>query len=205
KYDEAIFKDVVTSYKFKNASNPITHVNVTGNNNAGLITAMIEVLKGTSTLVTENPPGVVYMNVNTWLGTSGYATAKNLKEVVIRFRVSNSWMQSNNVDASDVKLLRWDSTTKKWTTLETEVKEKDGSVTYFEGTTNALSPLAISAVAAAPGGPVAGAPPAATQPAPGEPPGKPAPPQPKGTPGFEIAGVIAAISLLYVLGRKIRR
>ncbi len=203
KYDEAIFKDIVTSYKFKNASNPITHVNVTGNNNAGLITAMIEVLKGTSTLVTEKAPGVVYMNVNTWLGTSGYATPKNLKEVVIRFRVPNSWMQGNNVDAKDIKLLRWDSATKKWTTLETKVKEKDGSVTYFEATTNALSPLAISAVVTPPAGHVVGGP-AATPPMPGGTPGAIAP-RPKGTPGFEIAAAIAAISALYVLGRKIRR
>ncbi len=202
KYDEAIFKDMVTSYKFKNASNPITHVNVTGNNNAGLITAMIEVLKGTSTLVTEKAPGVVYMNVNTWLGTSGYATPKNLKEVVIRFRVPNSWMQGNNVDAKDIKLLRWDSATKKWTTLETKVKEKDGSVTYFEATTNALSPLAICAEAAPPEGPVAAVPSVSTPPMPGETPGKATPPQPKGTPGFEIVLATAALCVLYILRRR---
>ncbi|HWR26372.1 MAG TPA: cytochrome c peroxidase [candidate division Zixibacteria bacterium] len=199
KYDEAIFKDIVTSYRFKNASNPITHVNVTGNNNAGLITAMIEVLKGTSTLVTENPPGVVYMNVNTWLGTSGYATPKNLKEVVIRFRVPNSWMQSNNVDAKDVKLLRWDSASKKWITLETKVKEKDSSVTYFEGTTNALSPLAISAVASPPGGPVAGGQSVIVE----TPLASGTPDMPKGTPGFEVLIAALAICALYMLRRKI--
>ncbi len=153
---------------------------------AGFITAMIEVLRSTSALVTENPPGVVNQNVNVWLGTSGFATPKNLKEVVIRFRVPNSWMQGNNVDAKDSKLLRW------------------GSVTFFEGTTNALSPLAISAVVTPPEGPVAEAPPAVTQPMPGGTPGKATPPMPKGTPGFEIATTIAVLSALYALWRKRR-
>ncbi len=201
KYDEAIFKDKVTSYKFKNASNPITHVNVTGKVNAGLITAMIEVLKGTSTLVKEAPPGIVNKNVNLWLGTSGFAVPKNLKEVVIRFRVENSWMQDNNVDARDIKLLRWDSTSKKWMTLKTEVKEKDGTDTFFEATTNSLSPLAISAVVTPPGGPVAGAPPAATPPGQGE---IPSAPKPKGTPGFEGVITIAAISALYIWRKRDR-
>ncbi len=201
KYDEAIFKDKVTSYKFKNASNPITHVNVTGKVNAGLITAMIEVLKGTSTLVKEAPPGIVNKNVNLWLGTSGFAVPKNLKEVVIRFRVENSWMQGHNVDARDIKLLRWDSTSKKWMTLKTEVKEKDGTNTYFEATTNSLSPLAISAVVTPPGGPVAGAPPAATPPGQGEIPSDTAP-KPKGTPGFEGVITIAALSALYIWRKR---
>ncbi len=196
KYDEAIFKDRVTSYKFKNASNPITHVNVTGNINAGLITAMIEVLRGTSTLVSEAPPGVVNQNVNVWLGTSGFAVPKNIKEVIIRFRVENSWMQSNNVDPKDIKLLRWDSTSKRWDTLKTEVKEKVDTVTYFEAETNRLSPLAISAAVSAPGGPVAGGP-GATPGIPGKTSTKP-----KSTPGFEIAAAIAALSALHMLWRK---
>ncbi len=204
KYDEVIFKNAVTSYKFKNASNPITHLNVTGNINAGLITAMVEVLRGTSTLVSEAPPGVVNKNVNVWLGTSGFAVPKNIKEVIIRFRVENAWMQSNNVDARDIKMLRWDSTSKRWDPLKTEVKEKVGTVTYFEAETNRLSPLAISAVTTPPGGPIAGGP-GETPPAPGGTTGKPTAPKPKGTPGFEIAAAIAAISALYVLGRKIRR
>ncbi len=169
---------------------------------AGFITAMIEVLKSTSALVTENPPGVVNQNVNVWLGTSGFATPKNLKEVIIRFKVENGWMQSNNVDPKDIKLLRWDITSKRWDPLKTEVKEKVGTVTYFEAETKAFSPLAIYAVATMPGGPIAGGP-EVPPPIKGETLGKP--PMPKGTPGFEIAAAIGAISLLYVLGRKIRR
>jgi hypothetical protein len=110
-------------------------------------------------------------------------------------------MQGNNVDAKDIKLLRWDNTTKKWTTLETKVMENEGSITYFEATTNALSPLAISAVAAPPGGPVAGGP-AATPPMTGGTPGA-TPPMPKGTPGFEALIAALAICALYMLRRKI--
>ncbi len=51
--DYILYQITLASYKFKNASNPITQVDVTGNIDAGLITAMAEVLKGTSTLVSE--------------------------------------------------------------------------------------------------------------------------------------------------------
>ena len=45
KYDLAIYKDKLTSYIFKDNRNPIMFVNITGDVNAGEITAMIEVLK----------------------------------------------------------------------------------------------------------------------------------------------------------------
>ncbi len=198
KYEEAIYKDKPTSYRFKNASNPITYVNVTGNVNAGLITAMIEVLKSTSALVKEPAPGVVNKNVNLWLGTSGFAVPKNLKEVVIRFRVTNDWIQDNKVNAKDIKLLRWNGA--KWDTLETWVKEKDDTNTFFEANTNSLSPLAISAVVVQPEGPAAEAQHAATQPEPGE---TPVATKPKGASGFEIVAAIAALCALY-FWRKIR-
>ncbi len=76
-------------------------------------------------------------------------------------------------------------------TLKTEVKEKVGTVTFFEATANSLSPLAISAVT--------------TPPEPENPPAT-APKAPKGkAPGFEVAGAIAALCALYLLCRKIRR
>jgi PGF-pre-PGF domain-containing protein len=128
---------------FKDPKNPIMFVNITGNNSLGIITASIEVLKGTSTTVNAAPNGLVYKNANIWIGTSGMAVPKNIKEAIIRFKVDNSWMSSNGVVAKEIVLMKWDGSS--WIKLDTKVSSKDSTNTYLEGKTNSFSPFAISA------------------------------------------------------------
>lgn len=142
KYDEAIYKDKPSSYRFKNSTNPVTFVNITGKFNAGLINTAVEVLKGTSTLVKEAAPGTVYKNFNIWVGTSGFSTSKNIKEATIMFRVENSWIEGNALARSEIKLVKWDNGT--WKILETSEKNRDGMYTYFEGKTTSFSPFAVT-------------------------------------------------------------
>jgi PGF-pre-PGF domain-containing protein len=197
KYDMQISKDALTSYRFTHAKNPIMFVNITGNTSLGMITASIEVLKGTSSLVKVPPEGLVYKNANIWVGTSGFATPKNIKEAFIKFRIDNAWMSANGVSAGDIVLMKWDG--KGWINLETKVLSKDETNTYFEGKTNAFSPFAIVAkTAAAPK-------PTVTTPTPA---GTPvitatATPVPtKKVPGFEIVLAIALVGLTAVVLRK---
>jgi PGF-pre-PGF domain-containing protein len=138
-----ISKDSLTSYRFNHAKNPIMFVNITGNTSLGIITTSIEVLKNTSTLVNVSPEGLVYKNANIWVGTTGFATPKNIKEALIKFRINNDWMSTNGVLASDIVLVKWDGTS--WIKLDTKVLSKDDTNTYFEGKTNAFSPFAIVA------------------------------------------------------------
>jgi hypothetical protein len=88
-YDLHIFKDKVTSYRYTNRSNPVMFVNITGNINAGEINAAVEVLRNTSTLIKPQTPaqGIVYKNVNIWVGTTGFAVQKNIKIAAIKFKV----------------------------------------------------------------------------------------------------------------------
>jgi len=86
KYDLSIYKDKVTSYMFKNNSNPVMFVNITGNTSFGDITASIEVLRSNSTMVKVHPPGNTYKNINIWVGSSSFNRPKNIKEGIIRFR-----------------------------------------------------------------------------------------------------------------------
>ncbi|CAG0950767.1 MAG: cell surface protein [Candidatus Methanoperedens nitroreducens] len=143
-YELEIFKDILTSYRFTHALNPIRFSNVTGNVNAGLITTTVEVLKGTSSLVSSAAPGKVYKNVNIWVGTKNFATPANLKESKIVFNVQNSWLTDNKITASQLKLLRWDGS--KWITLDTNEIRKDATTTYFESGTDGFSPFAISGI-----------------------------------------------------------
>ncbi|MDD5614829.1 MAG: PGF-pre-PGF domain-containing protein [Candidatus Methanoperedens sp.] len=147
KYEEAIYKDKPTSFMFKSASSPVMFINITGNVNAGLINTAAELLRDTSTLVSEAPPGLVYKNINLWVGTSGFATSKNIKEAIVMFRVDNAWIDSNTISRSDIKLVKWDG--EKWIILETSEKMKDGTYTYFDGKTTSFSPFAITVINAA--------------------------------------------------------
>ncbi|MCZ7382754.1 MAG: PGF-pre-PGF domain-containing protein [Candidatus Methanoperedens sp.] len=141
-YDLYIAKDIVTSYAFTNKSNPVEFVNITGNTSAGIINVAVEALKNTSTLVKNPAPGIIYKNVNIWVGTTGFAVPKNIKEATIVFRVENSWLASNGLGGSDVRLEKWDGS--QWRQLETSEITRDDLYTYFEGKTNSFSPFAIT-------------------------------------------------------------
>jgi PGF-pre-PGF domain-containing protein/methanogen extracellular protein (TIGR04279 family) len=202
KYDLQISKDALTSYRFTHAKNPIMFVNITGNTSLGIITASIEVLKNTSTIVKVSPEGLVYKNANIWVGTSGFATPKNIKEALITFRIDNEWMSANGVLASDIVLMKWDGTA--WIKLETKVLSKDDTNSYFEGWTNSFSPFAIVAKTAA--GPTV-----TTQPTPAGTPGITATvtPEPrniekraKGLPGFGIGLAIAGLMAVVLRKRR---
>ncbi|CAG0978622.1 hypothetical protein METP3_01938 [Methanosarcinales archaeon] len=145
KYDLQISKDALTSYRFTHAKNPIIYVNITGNTSLGIITASIEVLKNISTLVNFPPEGLVYRSANIWVGTTGFATPKNIKDAFIKFRVDNEWMSAKGVLASDIVLMKWDG--KAWIELDTKALSKDNTYSYFEGWTNSFSPFAIVAKA----------------------------------------------------------
>lgn len=143
KYELYIFKDKTTSYRFTNGSNSVIYVNIIGNISAGSTTTAVEVLKNTSTLVKTPAPGLVYKNVNIWVGTSGFAVPKNIKSAVIGFRVDNSWITTNGISSGDVKLFKWDGS--QWIQLKTTQKEKSDAYTLYEAETNSFSPFAISA------------------------------------------------------------
>ena len=143
-YDLEIFKDILTSYRFSHALNPIRFINITGNVNAGVITASVEVLEGTSSLVSGDAPGAVYKNVNIWVGLKDFATPANLKEAKIVFKVDTSWLTDNTISGSQLKLLKWDGS--KWIILDTREISRDETVTYFESGTNGFSSFAISGI-----------------------------------------------------------
>ena len=143
KYELNILNNKITSYMFKNTSNLINFINITGNISAGPTTTSVEVLKDTSSLVKIPAPGLVYKNMNIWVGTSGFAVPKNIKSALIVFKVDNSWINNNGLSSSDVKLVKWDGN--MWIELETTQIEKNDAYTIFEGKTTSFSPFAISA------------------------------------------------------------
>jgi len=143
KRDNYVFKDKVAYYKF-NTTDPIMYVNITGNISAGDVTTMVEVLRNTSTLVKNNSaPGLVYKNVNIWVGSSGFATPKNMKQGVVGFRVRNSWLEEKELASGDVRLVKWNGS--GWIELDTYEITKGSEHVYYEAVTDSFSPFAIFA------------------------------------------------------------
>jgi len=65
-----------------------------------------------------------------------------IKEVVIRFKVENSWIDNNSLAGSDIGMVKWDGS--KWIQIETAQMKKDDKYTYFESKTDTFSVFAIT-------------------------------------------------------------
>jgi len=111
----------------------IYEIIVNGKNVVNDVSIRVELLKGLSKLVKEPAPEVVHFYQNIWSGT------KDVKDVIIRFREDNSWINSQNI--SNVKMLKWDGS--KWIDLETKEISKDDTYTYFEVRSEGFSNFAV--------------------------------------------------------------
>jgi PGF-pre-PGF domain-containing protein len=173
-------------------------VNITGNINAGEINTAVEVLKSTSTLAKTPAPGIVYKYINIWVGTSGFAGPKNIKNARIMFKLENTWLTSGDIKDADIVLLRWDGT--QWVSLETALSHKDDTFSYYEAGTASFSPFAISSVKAetAPAATTSGVSSVTTTPVTTT----TETTQAKSTPGFGFVFTAGVISAVYMLRRK---
>ena len=185
------------TYSFTTPGLSVYQVSVVGKDSESDISIRVESLKGTSKLARTSAPGQVYMNVNIWPGTQA------INNATVKFKVNNSWIESNSIDVATVQLLNWDGN--KWASLDTKVTGKDSIYTYFESGTTGLSIFAISSVSGTQGTAV----PSAT--VTGETPTSVTTPATKGasspatvptkSPGFETVMVIGTISAIYLYRR----
>lgn len=137
-----VSKDTVISYQFKDAENPVMYVNYTALKNSGFITTSIEVLENTSGLVSHEPEGIVYKNLNIWVGNNGYSTEENIGNPVVNFRVSKIWLEENQVQYSTIKLNRYNSNA--WSPLPTVKTKENSDYIFLESETPGFSPFAIT-------------------------------------------------------------
>jgi PGF-pre-PGF domain-containing protein len=142
--ERTVVKGMNLSYTFSETDNPIVNVNFTPLKNSGSVTTTIEVLKGRSALASEDPEGLVYRNMNIWVGKHGFATPANIEAMTIGFKVESSWMESNGVNSSAIRLNRHSDG--KWNVLQTMVTGEGDGYVYFEASTPGFSPFAITAV-----------------------------------------------------------
>ncbi|UGV41025.1 PGF-pre-PGF domain-containing protein [Methanococcoides orientis] len=142
--ERTVNKGMNVSYTFKSPENPIVNVNFTPLKNSGSITTTIEVLNERSALVSDDPEGLVYRNMNIWVGKYGFATPANIEAMTIGFKVESSWMEANGVNSSAIRLNRHSDG--KWDILPTMIAGEQDEYVYFESSTPGFSPFAITAV-----------------------------------------------------------
>lgn len=108
----------------------------------GKTTAIIEVLKGKSQLAFQLPPGIVYRNINIWVGNAGMSSAENIENAVVDFKVEKSWLTENHVNVSSICLCRYQDNA--WNALQALTTGEDDKYIYFRAETPGFSPFAIT-------------------------------------------------------------
>ncbi|WP_269852171.1 PGF-pre-PGF domain-containing protein [Methanosarcina horonobensis] len=104
-------------------------------------TAIVEVLKGKSILVSQLPAGRIYKHVNIWIGENAAGLPTSLKNGLVGFKVEKEWIENNNVNESLITLQRYN---KGWKSLDTEKVGEDDNYVYFESKTPGYSFFAIT-------------------------------------------------------------
>ncbi len=141
--NEYLAMDANVTYEFTRDGNDIQLISFHSLKNSGEITSTIEVLNNRSKLVSSDPEGIVYKYINIWVGKSGFATASNIEDAKIKFRVGNSWIQEMGVDPADVRLQRYNGNS--WEVLPTTLESSTTGYSIFESQTSGFSPFAITA------------------------------------------------------------
>jgi FOG: PKD repeat len=137
-----VLKGIHKCFTFKGETNEIVTVEFDPRKSFGKTTAIVEMLKNTSSIVKEPAPGTVYRNVNIWVGNSDFSSPENLGNARINFRVNKSWVSGNNINESAVTLYRYSQDT--WNALSTVLSGEDNDYLYFTAETPGFSSFAIS-------------------------------------------------------------
>ena len=141
---QLISNDNHAKFTFTKNVTSIAYIEFDPKNTVGKITTIVEKLKEKSTLVTELPSGKVYENTNIWVGNEGTANPENIENAVVGFKVKKTWINSNGVDSSSVKLWKFDDG--KWVELSTSQTSEDDDYVYYEADTPGFSAFSIMAL-----------------------------------------------------------
>ena len=130
--------------KFDFAKNAtcVVYVNFDAKKTVGKTTAIVEMLKEKSSLVSELPSGEVYKYFNLWVGNGGYATSSNIESPVVCFKIEKSWVQDKKIDQASITLNRYSD--KNWSQLPVTLLREDDKYLYFTAQTPGFSFFAIT-------------------------------------------------------------
>ncbi|MGB4161693.1 MAG: PGF-pre-PGF domain-containing protein [Methanosarcina flavescens] len=130
--------------KFEFAKNAtcVMYVSFDAKKTLGKTTTIAEQLKGKSALVSELPSGEVYKSFNTWIGSGGVATSKNIENQTVCFKVEKAWIQDKKIYPDSITLNGY--VEKEWKQLPVEPSGKDDKFLYFTAKAPGVSSFAIT-------------------------------------------------------------
>jgi len=137
----------LAKFDFARNATCVVYASFDAKKTAGKTTATAEQLKGKSTLVSVLDSGEVYKYFNLWIGSSGFATSKNIENPVVCFKVDKSWIKDKNIDQNSITLNRYSD--KKWSQLPVKCLNEDQKYLYFTAQTPEFSYFAITGKAIA--------------------------------------------------------
>ncbi|WP_410508973.1 PGF-pre-PGF domain-containing protein [Methanosarcina hadiensis] len=130
-------------YVFPENVTCVTHIEYDAIRTFRKTTAIVEVLRGKSTLVPVLPEGEIYKHVNIWIGENAAGLPTSLENGLVGFRVEKNWIGSNNINESLVTL-QWYNKDEGWKPLDTKKTGEDEKYLYFESQTPGYSFFAIT-------------------------------------------------------------
>ncbi|WP_406660798.1 PGF-pre-PGF domain-containing protein [Methanolobus sp. ZRKC3] len=139
---KSVLRERETVFDFVRENNSIVSLSFTSALNGGQTKTLIELLKDTSSLVNEPAPGVVYQNMNIWVG-DGKFTPAMVSDARIMFKIEKSWMEEKEVTPSSIRLCRHSGS---WQMLKTSPSGEDDIYMYFIAESPGFSSFAISSV-----------------------------------------------------------
>jgi len=137
-----VLKDVDNVFSFKRENNSIQSVIIRTRLNQGETKSTVEMLKNTSSMAKKDAPGIVYRNLNIWVGDEKFSSS-NLIEAKVEFMVEKAWLTENSVDPASIKLLRYSDS---WGYVPTSIKGQDKTYVYYTAKVPEFSVFAISSV-----------------------------------------------------------
>jgi PGF-pre-PGF domain-containing protein len=141
---EQIFKGTHACFRLKAGDHGIVTVEFDPQRSFGKTISIVELLKNTSSIVREPAPGIVYKNLNIWVGNGEFSNRENLEAARINFRVDRAWLAEHSVNESTIRMYRYGED--KWNPLPTSFKGEDKDYFYFVAETPGFSPFAITSV-----------------------------------------------------------
>jgi hypothetical protein len=140
-------------FDFKNNSTCVVYLTFDSKKNVGNTTAIVEMLKAKSSLVSEHPSNEVYRYFNIWVGDEGYANSTSIENPVVYFKVEKAWIQDKNINKTSIALNSYSAG--KWEQLPVNLLEEDDRFLYFKAQIPEFSFFAITGKSEAEETPVA--------------------------------------------------
>ncbi|WP_256621753.1 PGF-pre-PGF domain-containing protein [Methanolobus chelungpuianus] len=127
-------------FRFGYEENVVTSVSFMPAVSGGHVRTVVEILKGTSTLIREHAPGMVYRNFNIWVGDAEFSPQK-ITDARVSFKVEKEWLTSNDIDSGTMVLYTYIN---GWNSLSTEITGEDEEYVYYTAQTPGFSLFAIA-------------------------------------------------------------